>query len=59
MRATPQPYIYHMPEKVFVALTELILYVRHDEERHYGECGEPKDHIFNRIRLVSAWIDNV
>jgi hypothetical protein len=34
-------------------------YLHYDEEKHWKECGKPKQHIWKRIERVEVWLSQI
>ena len=37
-------------------IQKILNYLSESEEQHFEESGRPKDHIFNDVKEVQAWI---
>ncbi len=37
---------------------EVISYLIADERKHWEECGEPKEHIYNHVMVLAEWLKN-
>ena len=41
------------------ALSNIVDYMYEDEKENWEECGEPENHIFTSIKIVSDFLDEV
>jgi len=48
-----------IPKKVLTSMNTLIQYSIASEEKHYEECGKPRNHIFCDVRKIAYWLNNI
>lgn len=48
-----------MTKEVYSSLLAIQAYLYREEEKHWKENGMKKNHIFNDVRRVSDWLDEV
>lgn len=45
-----------IPKKVLHSINTLVQYSIASEEKHFEECGKPRNHIFRDVRKIEHWL---
>jgi len=48
-----------MNQEQYKALTEVVNYLYHDEQKHFEEEDKPKEHIFRDVRLLANYLEDM